>query len=97
MQQTQPMKLPQGPQTPALVQMLQWIASPMSFMETCAKRYGDIFTMQLNGPAVFVSNPQALQQISCCALNLYMGRGQDAHTTIILRFCLIQSSCASAY
>jgi len=26
-----------------------------------------------------------------------MGRGQDAHTTIILRFCLIQSSCASAY
>jgi len=57
------MKLPQGPQTPALVQMLQWIASPMSFMEACAQRYGDIFTMQLNGPAVFVSNPQALQQI----------------------------------
>ncbi len=26
-----------------------------------------------------------------------MGRGQDAHTTIILRFRLIQSSCASAY
>ncbi len=57
------MKLPNGPQTPKLVQMLQWIVSPMSFMETCAKRYGDIFTLQLNNPVVFVSNPQALQQI----------------------------------
>ncbi len=37
------------------------------------------------------------QKLSCCALNLYMGRGQDAHTTIILCFCRIQSSCASAY
>jgi|GEM_PF-4937047 len=34
--------------------------------------------------------------VSCCALNLYMGRGQDARTTIILRFRLIQSSCTSA-
>lgn len=57
------MKLPNGPQTPALVQMLQWIFSPLSFMEACAKRYGDIFTIKLNYPIVFVSNPQALQQI----------------------------------
>ncbi|MBH8555092.1 cytochrome P450 [Nostocaceae cyanobacterium CENA357] len=57
------MKLPNGPQYPALVQMLQWIISPMSFMEACAQRYGDIFTIQLNGPVVFVSNPQALQQM----------------------------------
>ena len=57
------MKLPNGPQTPKLVQMLQWIVSPMSFMENCAKRYGDIFTLQLNSPVVFVSNPEALQQI----------------------------------
>jgi len=28
---------------------------------------------------------------------LYIERGQDARTTIILRFPLIQSSCASAY
>ncbi|GAX42700.1 cytochrome P450 [Tolypothrix sp. NIES-4075] len=57
------MKLPNGPQTPALVQMLQWVFTPMSFMESCAKRYGDIFTLNLNVPAVFVSNPQALQQM----------------------------------
>ena len=57
------MKLPNGSQTPAIVQMLQWVATPMWFMEDCAKRYGDIFTVQLNMPLVIVSNPQALQQI----------------------------------
>lgn len=60
------MKLPNGPQTPTLVQLLRWIFTPMSFMEDCAKRYGDIFTLRLDahyGPLVFVSNPQALQQI----------------------------------
>ncbi|KAB8332613.1 cytochrome P450 [Scytonema tolypothrichoides VB-61278] len=57
------MKLPNGPQTPGLVQMLQWVFSPMSLMEACTKRYGDIFTLQLSRPVVFVSNPQAMQQM----------------------------------
>ncbi|WP_026734492.1 cytochrome P450 [Fischerella sp. PCC 9605] len=57
------MKLPNGPQTPQLVQILQWILNPMTYMEDCARRYGDIFTLQLTSPMVFVSNPQALQQI----------------------------------
>lgn len=43
--------------------MLQWVFSPMSFMEACTKRYGDIFTLQLSRPVVFVSNPQAMQQM----------------------------------
>lgn len=58
-----PMKLPNGPQSPDFVQTLRWIASPMPFMEDCAKRYGDIFTLRLGIPIVIVSNPQALQQI----------------------------------
>ncbi|BAY31191.1 cytochrome P450 [Nostoc carneum NIES-2107] len=57
------MKLPNGPKSPAFIQTLKWIFQPMQFMEACAKQYGDIFTMQLNPPVVFVSNPQALQQI----------------------------------
>ncbi|AKG24327.1 cytochrome P450 [Calothrix sp. 336/3] len=57
------MKLPQGPQTPAIVQMLQWIARPMPYMEECAKKYGDIFTLHLSFPILFVSHPQAIQQI----------------------------------
>ncbi|MEA5573344.1 cytochrome P450 [Calothrix sp. UHCC 0171] len=57
------MKLPNGPQSPAIAQMLQWVAIPMSLMTACAKRYGDIFTLNLTIPIVIVSNPQALQQI----------------------------------
>ncbi|MCC5667714.1 cytochrome P450 [Nostoc sp. CHAB 5784] len=60
------MKLPNGPQSPAVLQMLRWITSPMSFMETCAERYGDMFTIRLQSkspPLIFVSNPEVLQQI----------------------------------
>ncbi|MEH2056178.1 MAG: cytochrome P450 [Nostoc sp.] len=60
------MKLPNGPQSPAVLQMLRWITSPMSFMETCAERYGDMFTVRLaskSPPLIFVSNPEVLEQI----------------------------------
>jgi cytochrome P450 family 110 len=60
------MQLPLGPQTPAFVQLTRWIFSPMSFMDECVRRFGDIYTLNLskNKPnLVFVSNPQALQQI----------------------------------
>jgi cytochrome P450 family 110 len=60
---SQAMKLPQGPQAPSLIQRIQFILSPMSLMDDCTKRYGDIYVLQLNQPVVFVSNPQALQQI----------------------------------
>lgn len=60
------MKLPNGPQSPAVLQMLRWITSPMSFMETCAERYGDMFTVRFaskSPPLIFVSNPEVLEQI----------------------------------
>ncbi len=60
------MKVPNGPKSPALLQMLRWITKPMPYMEACAKRYGDIFSLKLQNnslPLVIVSNPQALQQI----------------------------------
>ena len=60
------MKLPNGPKMPAVLQIMRWIVNPMSFMEACAKNYGDIFTLRLDQnlpPLVIVSNPQAQQQI----------------------------------
>ncbi|MDM9586162.1 MULTISPECIES: cytochrome P450 [unclassified Nostoc] len=60
------LKLPNGPQTHPWVQTYQWLTNPLEYLEDCAKRYGDIFTLQLgqNSPAqVFISNPQAIQQI----------------------------------
>lgn len=60
------MKKLDGPKSPALVQMVQWLADPIGYMETARQRYGDIFTAQVGldlSPHVFVSNPQALGQI----------------------------------
>ncbi|MCY7338298.1 MAG: cytochrome P450, partial [Chamaesiphon sp.] len=60
------MQLPPGPQSPTFVQLMRWIFSPMSLMSECTDRYGDIFTLKFSRQRpeiVFVSNPQALQQI----------------------------------
>lgn len=60
------MKLPNRPKTPNFIQAIQWIINPLSLMEDCAKRHGDIFTLCINptlANTVFVSNPTALQEI----------------------------------
>lgn len=60
------MKSPNGPKTPALVQLMQWIADPFAFMHNCQERYGDCFTARVGAnfrPQVFVSNPQAIEEI----------------------------------
>jgi cytochrome P450 family 110 len=59
-------QLPDGPKTHPWLQTLQWLTNPLEYMEACAKRYGDIFTLCLGPvfrPQVFISNPQAIQQI----------------------------------
>ncbi|TAE58184.1 MAG: cytochrome P450 [Nostocales cyanobacterium] len=60
------MQLPKGPKIPAFLQILNWVISPMSYMEKCAKTYGETFTLKLdtkNQPIIFTSNPEAIQQI----------------------------------
>lgn len=60
------MHLPTGPKTPAFLQIIRWVISPMSYMEACTKTYGDTFTLKLDAkypPIIFTSNPQAIQQI----------------------------------
>jgi cytochrome P450 family 110 len=60
------MSLPNGPKTPAIWQMFQWITRPFSFMRRCSHDYGDCFTVMLGekfSPVVFFSHPQALQTI----------------------------------
>lgn len=59
-------KLPAGPQTPSLIQTLQWMLHPMEYLEACAQRYGDIFTLRIGPvfkPQVFISNPQGIGQV----------------------------------
>ncbi|MDY6902457.1 MAG: cytochrome P450 [Cyanobacteriota bacterium] len=58
------MKLPNGPKTPKLIQLIRFILFPMSFLEDCGKRYGDIFTLHLTYISiVIISNPKALEKL----------------------------------
>lgn len=60
------LKLPDGPKTHPWVQTYQWLTNPVQYMEACAKRYGDIFTLRIGPtfkPQVLISNPQAIGQI----------------------------------
>lgn len=57
--------LPPGPDAPPLLQALQWVQWPISFMDECARRFGDCFTVRLPAapPIVFFSNPDAIKTI----------------------------------
>jgi cytochrome P450 family 110 len=59
------MKLPQGSTSLKLLQSLAWIGTPLDYLDSCAKKYGDMFTARFVGfePLVFINHPQAIQQI----------------------------------
>lgn len=59
------MTLPNGPKAPPFVQLIQWIGDPLTYMDKCAKQYGDIFTAQVNNgkPLVMLNHPQAVQEM----------------------------------
>lgn len=61
------MKLPDGPWLPSLFQTIHLIAQPTGFLETCARRYGDPFTVRVLGlnspPVLFLSNSRTIQEL----------------------------------
>ncbi|HZF50714.1 MAG TPA: cytochrome P450 [Polyangiaceae bacterium] len=59
------MTLPPGPSQPPIVQTVQWSLRPLPFMEACARRYGDVFTLRFHqiGTFVFFTRPEHIKQI----------------------------------
>ena len=57
--------LPPGPAIPRALQTVKWIWKPFPFMRSCARAYGDAFTIRLLGfaPLVFCSHPSAIREI----------------------------------
>ena len=64
-------ELPPGPGAPPFIQMMHWVWRPIPFMEECARRYGDCFTVRFplfgspgdRPPLVFFSDPDAVREI----------------------------------
>ena len=62
------MPLPAGPKLPGTAQTLLWVTRPLSFMNECRRRYGDVFTVRFTGlgPArdlVFLADPRAVRAV----------------------------------
>jgi cytochrome P450 family 135 len=58
--------LPPSPPQPAAVQTVWWLTRPISFMESCRKRFGDAFSVRFTGfqrPTVFLSHPEAIRAL----------------------------------
>jgi cytochrome P450 family 135 len=58
--------LPPGPSEPPAVQLAWWLARPISFMESCRRRFGDAFSVRFPGserPTVMLSDPQAIRAL----------------------------------
>ena len=53
-------------ETASFLQQVQWVADPISYMESAAKKYPDIFSSKIVstwGKLIFVNEPQAIQEI----------------------------------
>ncbi len=80
--------LPPGPKTPAVWQLLRYSHSPLPFLEACARRYGDPFTIQFAGYGKFVmlASPDAVQDVfRGDPYKLHSGEGNEFLTASVGR------------
>jgi cytochrome P450 len=58
--------LPAGPSEPPILQTLRWLLRPISFLESCRRQFGDIFSVRFLGfqtPMVMLSDPGAIRAL----------------------------------
>jgi cytochrome P450 len=71
--------LPNQITAPGWVQLLNWIADPLGFLDKYSQKYGDIFTMKLGelGLSIVIGNPKAIQEIFNQDAKFDVGRGNS--------------------
>jgi cytochrome P450 family 135 len=58
--------LPAGPTEPPILQTVRWLVRPISFLESCRRRFGDAFSVRFLGfqtPMVMLSDPEAIRAL----------------------------------
>jgi cytochrome P450 len=57
--------LPPGPRMPSTLQAIGWALRPLAFMDRCAERYGEMFTLRVRRgrPWVFLTHPDHVKQV----------------------------------
>jgi len=59
-------RFPPGPREPPVLQTLQWLLRPISFLESCRRRHGDVFSVRFLGfttPMVMLADPDAIRAL----------------------------------
>ena len=80
--------LPLGPKAPAAWQLLRYSQNPLTFLDECARRYGDTFTVRFAGYGKFVmlAEPRAVQDVFRGDGNaLHSGEGNEFLTPTVGR------------
>lgn len=74
-------KLPPGPAMPSALQATGWALRPLSFMDRCHRRYGEIFTLRVRRrrPWVFLTNPEHVKQVFTTAPELLRAGAGEAN------------------
>src|SRR4051812_7482449 len=58
--------LPPGPAEPPAIQTARWLLRPISFLESCRKRFGEVFSVRFlafRTPMVMLSDPEAVRAL----------------------------------
>lgn len=57
--------LPDGPRSPAIVQIARWVAHPLKLLDECKLRYGSVFSLNAprEGRFVIVSDPELVKHV----------------------------------
>lgn len=78
--------LPPGPKTPAIWQLFRRSHSPLAFLEACARRFDDPFTVRFAGYGKFImlASPDAVQDVfRGDAHALHSGEGNGILATLV--------------
>jgi cytochrome P450 family 135 len=77
--------LPPGPRMPSALQAAGWALRPLAFMDRCAERYGDIFTLRVrrSRPWVFLTDPEQVKQVFTTEPQLMRAGAGEANPLLV--------------
>jgi cytochrome P450 len=83
---------PNRSSTPALFQMFNWIADPLSYLSNNAKLHGDIIEAQFINfpPFILIGNPQMVQEVFNADIKLFdIGKGNKIMQPLLGEYSVI--------
>jgi cytochrome P450 family 135 len=77
-------EFPPGPRMPSVLQALGWASRPLPFLDRCASRYGDTFTLRVRhgNPWVILTRPQDVKVVFTAEAQAVAASAVEASPTL---------------